>query len=700
MMRPFSRLPRTALATLLVSTLVLPAISSSAATGSTAAPGSTPILREQQLVTAQLDPSGLPDEASIITRLVAVDAPAEAVPVETSTSNVRFLDRAGAPVVDGDTVLFPIGGPGETTAATIAGFRQPLPIAVHVRYATVSGADDGGFNPADLPQTAGPVRVTYTVTNTNVEREAITYTNAAGRTKTQELPVFAPFIGSLRVIVSRGTAVEGTGEAVVSTTDDGNTVLDWPLVLYPPIGDYRAQVGFTINGPELAAPAAELIAAPIRNPQDPGTAFVADTLNATVDGNRKLADGVDQLDVAAGELAAGALQLEEGQNRLTDGQRQLTRGTGEAAAGAAQVADGSAAIASGLGQLSAALDQLSGPAGLQAIRDGSVALAAAVDQLAAAVGSADDPPIPLPSPGEPFPPNITMVQAVRLISEAVNAARLAAASGASDAAAAGVKVAEVLASACAPPTPTLDPNNCQKLVEAEVGIGSSALKSGAAALGLQAINNQAISRLLAAVIQVGEALKSGDPSAPGIYEGQVQLSEALKQAATAAEQMATESARASSASDDLADGAGDLSTGLDVLTDASGQLVEGSERLAEGAGKLAEGSQRLHKDGTSALYRQIVSASNDPALADAYLRAASRRAADSAPYPPPAGAQTTVAYHYTLQPNPPEPTISLATAAIAGIFILGFGFLVYWRLRTYGQNLTPVAHHDGSGEIR
>ena len=102
-----------------------------------------PPLVNEQLVTATLAPNGLPQSAELINRIVATNLPTESVTATTSTTDLRYLDRSGKPVVSGNTVTYPVGGTGQTAVATQATFTKPLPVALHAEYATEGAVTRG-----------------------------------------------------------------------------------------------------------------------------------------------------------------------------------------------------------------------------------------------------------------------------------------------------------------------------------------------------------------------------------------------------------------------------------------------------------------------------------------------------------------------------------------------------------------------------
>ena len=117
------------------------------------------------MVLAELDATGLPERAVLISR-TTVDGPEREVIDPASGTNVRYLDRLGRPEVGPDGVVLVVGGE-RPSALTEARFDKPLPVAVHAEYA-VGGAVVPGAPPC--PEPPGEVTVTYTLTNTTAEQ--------------------------------------------------------------------------------------------------------------------------------------------------------------------------------------------------------------------------------------------------------------------------------------------------------------------------------------------------------------------------------------------------------------------------------------------------------------------------------------------------------------------------------------------------
>ena len=276
---------------------------------SSAAPTATPQPAEivnDEVVLADLDATGLPERAVLISR-VTVQGPEREVTDPASATNVRYLDRLGRPEVGPDGVILVVGGE-RPSALTEARFDKPLPVAVHAEYAV-----SGSVVPATtVPGTSGEITVTYTLTNTTAEQTTLTYTDAAGEEQQSEQPVFIPFQGTLTVTLPEGADLVEAPDAMLATDEQGRTVARWNISLFPPISTPIQTVALTMRDDRAGVPGAKVVLTPAGTEQDPATGFSSDLLTGANEGNGTLYEGLDALDAAAGELAQGSDQLATG----------------------------------------------------------------------------------------------------------------------------------------------------------------------------------------------------------------------------------------------------------------------------------------------------------------------------------------------------------------------------------------------------
>ncbi len=327
-----------------------------------------------ELVLAELDATGLPERAVLISRTTVQGAERELVD-PASTTNVRYLDRLGRPATGPDGVVLVVGGE-RPTVLTEARFDKPLPVAVHAEYAV-----GGSVVPAaTVPGTAGDITVTYTLTNTTAEQTTLTYADAAGQQQQSTQPVFIPFQGMLTVTLPQGTELLEAPDAMLATDDQGRTVARWNISLFPPISSPVQTTTLTMRDDRSGVPAATVVLTPAGSDQDPATGFSDDLLTGADEGNATLYEGLAALDEAAVQLAAGSDQLAAGLAGLAGGANSaaaasdtLAAGIDGLARGAGRAADASDSLATGVSRLANGADDIS---------EGSQELAGALGQAA------------------------------------------------------------------------------------------------------------------------------------------------------------------------------------------------------------------------------------------------------------------------------------------------------------------------------
>lgn len=345
-----------------------------------------------EVVLADLDPTGLPKRAVLVSRLT-VAGPQREVIDPASTTNVRYLDRLGRPQVSPEGVVLVVGGE-RPRALTEARFDKPLPVAVHAQYAR-----DGQVVPAaEIPGSSGEITITYTLTNTTAAPTQLTYPDAAGDDQRSEQPVFIPFQGSLSATLPESAELVQAPGAMLATDEQGRTIARWNVALFPPISEPIQELELTLRTQRAAIPAAQVLLQPTGTGQDPGADFSADLLSGSVEANSEVFDGLRTLDSAAGFLASGTDQLSAGLSALTAGaggaraaSQSLAQGVGALADGADAAASASGSLASGVGQVSDGADdvaagsrQLAGALGQAAT--GARLLTDAADELSMAAG--------------------------------------------------------------------------------------------------------------------------------------------------------------------------------------------------------------------------------------------------------------------------------------------------------------------------
>jgi putative membrane protein len=610
-------------------------------------------LVNEELVVAQVDASGLPVEATLYSRLVARDFPVGQVRDPSSTTEVTYIDRRGAPATDGDAVLLDIGGNGQTSVTTRATFDKPLPVALHAEYRQGPKI----VAPDDVPDTTGQMRIVYTVTNTTASEQTIRYRDAAGRWTVEKQPVFAPFVGTMVATLPQGLTLIEAPKAVRNTTEEGRTQLQWNLVLYPPIGDFQQSVQMLVSGDPLEVPGLTMQVIPVQSGQSPQLGFSTDLLESSVKGSADLADGLVQLDKSAVALAQGAgdlssglrqlgqgtsvlsqevnnqlvpgsQQLAEGADKLAKGQSDAAKGTSKLAKGQQDAADGTEAaydgakslekgaaqLSDGLLSLYDGLQELLKPTALPSARDSADQLAQAVLRLRDVIGEPTDPTVAFP----PTQAN-SLLQALRATQRtsgltAAGAAKVTgtlkdiakelaglaalSAQAATLAGSAEAQTALVYQQACVDAV-VLTPAQCAALQQATTDAGQARQQATDVGVGV----GQQAARTGAQALAVGviaTSLQAITAALVAIDAGLTQVSLALVSGSTQTpgvyEGLQALTDGLSATIDGLvalSNGTAESAGGAQEITAATGDLTDGLGELADGAEQLADGADDL-----------------------------------------------------------------------------------------------------------
>ncbi|MCH9801365.1 MAG: hypothetical protein K0U62_07535 [Actinomycetia bacterium] len=716
------------------------AVMTSPATGPAAGEQITPedTLVNDEIVMASLDPTGLPIDSEIISRLASTGGEQRTVLDPTSTANVTYLNQRGRPVVSANGIEVEIGGPEPQLILTRALVDKPMPLAMHAQYTL----NDQIIDPEQMLGASGGARIKYTITNIDAKDQKIRYTDAAGQPQSKKLPVFAPLVGTLTTVVPADWDLTDTGTAAVTTNEQGDTVLAWSLVLYPPLGDYTQTVAFDAVVRNGSVPQTLLTAAAVRTSQDPAAEFSDELLTNSVSANQELASGVDQLNEQTLALAQGAAQLSTGiteaatgadtasagvSDLLVPGTENVAAGSAALALGAVDLAEGTEGLAVGITELAEATEVLA--EAMPELTDAATALTNGAEELADAVGSPNDPPLPepikpIPTPttiptepnGNPIFPtpspaptgtvtletlvttSVALSEVVRNSLVTINNELLAVREQLQSATA---QLQQGVNASCTPSLPT--PDGCPELVKglaelvtAQVDLKKLSLRAYVTTESAQGLY-LALTQIKTGVDELSLALRSGsnNPSEQGLVEGLEDLSAGIEAAAEGAEALDEGAQALDEGAEVVADGGQELAVGSEELAVAAGEVAFGTVEVsaaltelavglndaASGGDALAAGSAELQSQGTEELYAEIVASSDDPAQASAYLAASNSRADSALPYGAPEGAVGNAAYVMTMAAVTPSDTNPWLLLAIGLVVLAAISGAVLKRLQ-------------------
>ena len=391
--------------------------------GLVAVPASIPALAQngeaasithQQSVLTQLTATGELDSARVFTQLkVAGDGPVEVVLPNQSTRGLRNLEGLGRPSTDDDSIIFGIDAtPDGVSERTVANHTADLPVSIEVVYEL-----DGETleNPRDLVGRSGELEVTYKLRNETVEEQELEIFNARQEPTTEMVDVGVPLVGTLSLPLDNRFTNVRADDANLVGDGRGNTIVNWSLVLFEPLGFFEQEVSWTAQMTDGMVPPANAQIAPVDSDSFPslpnaqsayadtfaglqtitnGAVRIDMTMIAILDGAGELLDGMNQLADGSQELADGLVQAADGSRELADGtgqassgSRELADGTGQASSGSRELADGtgqaaagSRELADGTGQAAAGSRELADGLGL--LHDGTGQLAGGTSQIA------------------------------------------------------------------------------------------------------------------------------------------------------------------------------------------------------------------------------------------------------------------------------------------------------------------------------
>lgn len=600
----------------------------------------------RQSVLTELSPTGAPGTSRVFTQLtVEGDGLVEVALPEQATRSLRNLEGFGRPRTNSDTVIWELeAAPEGVFRRTVADSdTSRLPVSVEVSYEL----DGAPIAPRSLVGRSGQVTMTMVLRNLTAEPRELRYFDAFGSPLYETVDVAVPMVGSASTTLDgRFVDIDAPG-AVVAGDGRGNTVVNWSVVLFEPLGSHEATLTYTATVTDAVVPASTLQVLPVDSRSfgalgSTQNAFgdavrslrLITTQTLLIDGNLNLLGaGASQLLDGLVQLRDGAAALDEGlKNSAAPGAQQLSDGLSQARPGGEQLADGLGELASGADRLSSGLGdarsgatQLSG--GIGQLSDGSQELSAGARQLAAGAAEVDDNLVALAAGAAQVSGGLTQ------IAEGTSAGFPAAIAGIPQLAAGAAQLRDNVyagaSSGCTPGsdgcgllaslqavnallagfsqalggTCQLDPGApvCAPAAQQAFG-GATQIVAGAAAdlAGNQASVDGLVAgaqgleaQLVPGLAGIDAAL--GSPSEPGPL-----LGGALQVSGGAAQLQAEGTAAVAAGAASLAEGAGTLAAGAGQAAEGSrslvsglGQLDDGASQLAAGAGTAASGAGEL-----------------------------------------------------------------------------------------------------------
>lgn len=329
----------------------------------------------RQSVLTEVDASGALGTSRVFTQMTVPKGDKISVGGQ-STSSLRSL--TGATSRDGDNVVF-----GGGLTRTVADHTADLPVDLEVTYSI----DGETVAPRDVVGHDGEVAVTYVVRNLTSESVEVTVADGDRVATKETVDVAVPLVGSLSMTLpSQFSDIDAPG-AVVVGDGRGNTVVNWSLLLFAPLGSEVQEVTWTANARDAIVPDALLQIVPVSPASFGSFDATANAYDGAVNSTRELTTGTREIDRnlklladGAGKLLAGLTQLRDGSAELATGLGAARDGSAELSAGLGQARDGGQQLSSGLGDLSNGASRIAD--GLAALDAGAVRLGTGLSQLA------------------------------------------------------------------------------------------------------------------------------------------------------------------------------------------------------------------------------------------------------------------------------------------------------------------------------
>ncbi len=627
----------------------------------------------QTTVRKSVSLSGAPDgtikssSSMMVTAVSSVGNGQATVTVPVGADSARNLDGFSSVPVKGQNAQFTVNPKGIGQEQRIVTSSNDGPIKVKAT-ATLDGKP---INPADIVGKTGVLAVNYAIVNTETKKQTVTYKDVNGNDVTSEVDVAAPIGGSVDIVLPQGfNEITATG-ANIGGDGSGGTKLSYSLVLFEPLGNRVANIGYQTRITDGTLPQAQFTFLPII-PLENST--IATTKEAYTGGAKtgatiygagvEIGDNLLKLQAGAAKLTAGLAKAADGASQLADGLNN------KVVPGANALASGADTLAGGLsGDLNGGMTTLN--AGLKALQAGVNGLPTTVKaqvltdrQYQLAVGGLGQ----LASNGP----------------KAAAAAKIVSGQTAITVPIPGVYKYECIK----PPTfpfPALLPS-CADIVNGfeyppgTYNAGINDYIAGATQIGtLLGPTGVDESGLLTTIMTIMQGVKASllgtvkDPALNALVAGGQQIQAGL-------EDKIIPGANA------LAAGANTLADGLPAAADGATQIADGLPAAVEGTGKIEEGAGELKTKGADKLATSGETAESEYAFKVAQINAIQTvgLSGSNIPYGPATGpnTKTTGVYQLTLAPaSTGASNLFVFELAALGLIVAGGAGVFVWRRR-------------------
>jgi hypothetical protein len=258
--------------------------------------------------------------------------------------------------------------------------KQP-PVAMSIAY-TLNGQSVASGS--DLVGKTGDIGIAFTVKNTTSKTMNVTYKDTQGNTLTSPQQVPLPLVAQLQVTLPPNifTQLNAAG-ADIFTDAFGNKIVNWALVLVPPVGDVTQTVTLLAHADGFALGPVQLAAAPVAPQSRNYLDFAENQFANGIEQSGSLYTGTTQIADNLDTLHTGTLKLVGGIEKLYKGAQKLATGLNSAIAPAGTLMAGIGKLQTGLSGFAGGLNQVKGgvPAGAEQVKSGVAGLDAGLAQV-------------------------------------------------------------------------------------------------------------------------------------------------------------------------------------------------------------------------------------------------------------------------------------------------------------------------------
>ena len=300
-----------------------------------------------------------------------------------STNGLRNLLGYSGPVAQSNnTVRYTVNNlNGSKRFLTVSTPDKSPPIAMSIAYTLNGQSESDGTH---LVGKTGDVGISFTVKNTTSQTQTVTYKDTQGDTLSSPMQVALPMVAQLQVTLPPNvfTQVDAPG-ADIATDAFGDKLVQWSMVLVPPIGDVTQTVSLQAHADSFSLGPVQLAASPVA-PQDRQYLDYAETqFQNAIQQSGSLYSGTTGLATQLDSVNAGALKIIGGLTKLYKGAQKLAKGlssaidpAGTLITGIGKLKGGLSGLIGGLNKVKAGVASGSGPlvSGVGALQDGLAAI--------------------------------------------------------------------------------------------------------------------------------------------------------------------------------------------------------------------------------------------------------------------------------------------------------------------------------------